>query len=177
MHHKNIVKVGGLAADQINSWCHFAIGWRIDRIIKLQCSSSELFPFPKVTWPTRRLADFLSAWISYTETTMQHALICGSGRVNIMTSLKTVTFHQVLTVDFWCRSLNWLQRTLILAYSAVNRVNRTFIYNATVCNFSSIMSLSHKKSGIYPDFLYLAEVVPWFSADQPLASGGWGGTS
>lgn len=114
---------------QINNGCHFAIGWQIDRIIKRQCSSSDLFPFPKVTWPTRRLADFLSAWISYTETTMQHALICGSGRVNIMTSLKTVTSHRVLAVDFWCRSLNWLQRTLILAYNRTRKMKLTFWNN------------------------------------------------
>ncbi|KAJ8396664.1 hypothetical protein AAFF_G00015020 [Aldrovandia affinis] len=44
---------------QMNSRCHLAIGWRSERIIKLQCSSSAPFPFPRLSWPIRRLDDFL----------------------------------------------------------------------------------------------------------------------
>lgn len=125
---------------QISRPCHFAIGWRTERIIELQCSSSELFSFPKVNCPIRRLGDFLVAQVSYTETSILHCSRGNSGRENMRTSLKTVTREQATAQVFWYLNLHWLRCTLILAYRAVQHReggSGTVLYDG--CNIMTVV--------------------------------------
>lgn len=99
--------------------CHFAIGWRTERIIRPQCSSSELLSLPTVNCPIRCLVDFLVVLVSYTETTILHCPRGSSGKENMRTSLKTVTMQRATAEVFWYLNLHWLHCTLILTYMAV----------------------------------------------------------
>lgn len=116
---------------QISRPCHFATGWRTERIIKVQCSSSERFSFPTLSCPISCLADLLVGRVSYIETKILHRSRWTSGRENKRTSLKTVTRHRATVELFWYFSLNWLHWTLILAYRAVQHTHTqiTWIYN------------------------------------------------
>lgn len=119
---------------QISRPCHFATGWRTERIIKLQCLSSEFFSFPTVNCPIRCLVDFLVIWVLYTETKILHSCRGNSGRGNMRTSLKTVTRHWATAEVFWYLNLHWLYCTLILAYMAVkHRENKLSTVCYTVC--------------------------------------------
>ncbi len=119
---------------QISRPCHFATGWRTERIINLQCSSSELFSFPTVSCPIRYLIDFLVVWVSYTETKILHCCRGNSGRENMSTSLKTVTRQRATAEVFWYLNLHWLHCTLTLAYRAVQqREDKLGTVCCTVC--------------------------------------------
>lgn len=122
---------GGLwAVTQISRPCHFAIGWRTERIIRFQCSSSELLSLPTVNCPIRCLVDFLVVWVSYTETIILHRSRGNSGRENMNTSLKAVTRQRATTEVFWYLNLHLLHWTLILAYRAVQHKEGKLV---TVC--------------------------------------------
>lgn len=108
-----------LHMSQISMPCHFAIGWRTEHIIKLQCLSCEFLSLPKVNCPIRFLDNFLVMWVSYTETDILHCSRGHSGRENMRTSLKTVTSEWATAEVFWYLNLCWLHCTLILAYRAV----------------------------------------------------------
>lgn len=119
-----------LHMSQISMPCLFAIGWRTEHIIKLQCLSCEFLSLPKVNCPIRFLDNFLVMWVSYTETDILHCSRGHSGRENMRTSLKTVTSEWATAEVFWYLNLCWLHCTLILAYRAVQHREGT---SGTTC--------------------------------------------
>lgn len=158
--------------------CHFATGWRTERIIKLQCSSSELLSFPRVNCPISFLVDFLFMRISYTETVILHCSRGNSGRVNMSTSLKTVTRQRATAEVFWYLSLHWLHWMLILAHKAVqHNEGRLVTACETVCVFPLVALLLWKTFVTYLHLSISHWELFWLLADQPLASEKWGETS
>ena len=128
--------MGLRAAAQISRPCHLATGWRTERIIRFQCSSSVLLSFPTVNCPIRCLGDFQVVWVSYTEIMILHCSTGNSGSENISTSLKTFTRHRATTEVFCDLSLQWLHWTLILTYTAVQHKNSksiTLYVTLSVC--------------------------------------------
>lgn len=159
---------------QISRPCHFATGWRTERIIKVQCSSSERFSFPTLSCPISCLADLLVGRVSYIETKILHRSRWTSGRENKRTSLKTVTRHRATVELFWYFSLNWLHWTLILAYRAVQHTHTqiTWIYNR-MCIKAGVFFVWRCLFLIYLHLGISQKGQFWPLAGQPPASETW----
>lgn len=120
-----------------------ATGCRSARIIILQCSSSTLWLFPKLSCPIKHL-DLFSGQSSYTDKVRMHSLIWDSGSVKIKTSLNTVTSLWVLSEVFWCLILHWLHTILVLAYKAKNRQKKFFSATSDLFQQSELPQLIDK---------------------------------